>query len=147
MYIKFSKNQQLSKLLFVDDQVTIADTEDNLQKAAHKLNQIKEYGLTISVQKTKSMAFKGRYPVRTKIVTENKFIEQVNSFNYLGNMMSYEKELDIDNKLHNYLKITGILNNVFRPPPQKKPLKKTRIKLYEGWNFNSSNYLFTTDTK
>ena len=26
-----------------------------------------------------------------------------------------EKELDIDNKLHNYLKITGILNNVFRP--------------------------------
>ena len=26
------------------------------------------------------------------------------------------------------MKITGILNNVFRP--QKKPLKKTRIKLY-----------------
>jgi hypothetical protein len=26
-----------------------------------------------------------------------------------------EKELDIDSKLHNYLKITGILNNVFRP--------------------------------
>ena len=42
-------------------------------------------------------------------------VEQVNSFNYLGNMISYEKELDIDNKLHNYLKITGILNNVFRP--------------------------------
>jgi len=35
-------------------------------------------------------------------------------FNYLGNMISYEKELDIDNKLHNYLKITGILNNVFK---------------------------------
>ena len=32
-----------------------------------------------------------------------------------------------DNKLHNYLKITGILNNVFRP---QKTLKKTRIKLY-----------------
>jgi hypothetical protein len=35
--------------------------------------------------------------------------------------------LDIDNILHNYLKITGILNNVFRP---QKTLKKTRIKLY-----------------
>ena len=35
-------------------------------------------------------------------------------FNYLGNMISYEKELDIYNKLHNYLKITGILNNVFK---------------------------------
>ena len=44
-------------------------------------------------------------------------------------MISYEKELDIDNKLHNYLKITGILNNVFRP---QKTLKKTRIKLYNA---------------
>ena len=37
----------------------------------------------------------------------------------IKNMISYEKELDIDNKLHNYLKITGILNNVFRR--QKTP--------------------------
>jgi len=50
----------------------------------------------------------------------------INSFNYLGNI-SYEKEFDIDNKLHNYLKITGIINNVFGP---QKTLKKTRIKLY-----------------
>ena len=35
--------------------------------------------------------------------------------------------MDIDNKLHNCLKITGILNNVFRP---QKPLKKPRIKLH-----------------
>jgi hypothetical protein len=61
------------------------------------------------------MAFKGRDPVRTKIVTDNKIIGQVISFNYLGNIVSYAKELDIDNKLHNYLKFTGILNNVFRP--------------------------------
>jgi hypothetical protein len=60
------------------------------------------------------MAFKGRDPVKTKIVTDNKIIEQVNSFNYLRNI-SYDKELDIDNKLHNYLKMTGILNNVLRP--------------------------------
>ena len=52
------------------------------------------------------MAFKGRYPVRNKIVIDNKIIEKVNSFKYLGNMISYEKELDIDNKLHNYFKIT-----------------------------------------
>ena len=49
------------------------------------------------------MAFKGQDPVWTKIVTDNKIIEQVNSFNYLGNMISYERELDIDDKLHNYL--------------------------------------------
>jgi hypothetical protein len=107
--IKLSKNHQLSTLLFADDQGIIADRKDNLQRAAHKLNQIiTEYGLTISVQKTKSMAFSGRDPVRTKIVIDNKIIEQVNSFNYLGNMLSHENELDIDHKLHNYLKITVI---------------------------------------
>ena len=41
-------------------------------------------------------------------LTDNKIMEQVNSLNYLRNI-SYEKELGIDNKLHNCLKITGIL--------------------------------------
>ena len=42
-------------------------------------------------------------------------------------MISYAGELDINNKLYMFLKITGILNNVFRP---QKTLKKTRLKLY-----------------
>ena len=92
----------------------------------NKLNQIiTEYGLTTSVQKTKSMAFKGRDPVRTETVIDNKIIEQVNLFNYLGNAISYEGELDINNKLNNFLKITGILMCLDR---KKKTLKKTRKK-------------------
>jgi hypothetical protein len=52
--IKLSKKQHFSMLLFADDQVITADTEDNLHIAAHKLNRlITEYGLNISVQKTK----------------------------------------------------------------------------------------------
>ena len=48
---KKKKKQQLSTLLFANDQVVTADTEDNLQKDAHKLNQtITKYGLTISAQ-------------------------------------------------------------------------------------------------
>ena len=62
-----------------------------------------------------------RGPVRTKIVIDDKIIEQIKLFNYLGNVISYEGELDIDNKVNNFLKITGILNNVFRP---QKPLRK-----------------------
>ena len=57
--------------------------------------------------------------MRTKILIDNKIIEKVNLFNYLGNVISYEGQLDIDNELNNFLKITGILNNVFRP--QKNP--------------------------
>jgi len=59
--------------------------------------------------------------VRTQNAVDNKIIEQVNLFNCLGNTISYEGELDIDNKLNNFLKITGILNNVFRP---QKSLRK-----------------------
>jgi hypothetical protein len=44
-------------------------------------------------------------------------------------MISHENKMDIDKKLNNYLKITGIINNVFRP---KKTIKKTRIKLYNS---------------
>jgi len=67
-----------------------------LQKAVYKLNQIiTEHGLTIRAQKTKLMAFKGRDPVRCKTVIDNKVIGQVNSFYYLGNLISYEKEVDI----------------------------------------------------
>jgi len=35
--------------------------------------------------------------------------------------------VDIDNKFSNYLKMTVIINNMFRP---QKTLKKTRLKLY-----------------
>jgi hypothetical protein len=45
------------------------------------------------------------------------------SFCQLGSSMS----LEIDNELNNYLKITGILNNVCRP---QKTLKKRRIKVF-----------------
>ena len=38
------------------------------------------------------MAFKGRDPVRTKIVIDNKIIEEVNSFNYLGNVIFMKKK-------------------------------------------------------
>ena len=97
-------------LLCGDDQAVISNTEDNLQRAARKLNQIiTEHGLTISVQKTKLIVFTGRDSVRSKIVIDNKITEQVNSFHYLENLISYEKELYIDNKLNNYFKTSNII--------------------------------------
>jgi hypothetical protein len=78
--ILLPKYQQLLILLFANDQVIISNRKDNLQKAAYKLT---EHGLTITAQKTKLMAFKGRDPVRSKIVIDNRIIEQVNSFNHL----------------------------------------------------------------
>ena len=68
------------------------------------------------------MHLKDEFQWELKFAIDNKIIEQVSLFNYLGNMISYEGELDIDNKLNKFLKITVVLNNVFRP--QTKPLRK-----------------------
>jgi hypothetical protein len=67
----------------------------------------------------------GRDPIRRKIVINNKIIEHVNQFNYLENLVSYEKERDIYKKIITFLKITGIINNTFKP---NKVQKGTRIK-------------------
>jgi len=81
-------------------------------------------------------------PVGSKIIIDNRIIEQVNSFNCLGNLISYEERVDIGNKLSNYLKITCIINNMFRA---QKTLKKTRIKLYTtlalpAWLYSSETW-------
>jgi len=53
-----------------------------IKTATYKLNQIMtEPYLTISVQKTKLMAFKGGNLFRSKIIIANKVILEVNSFN------------------------------------------------------------------
>jgi hypothetical protein len=41
-------------------------------------------------------------------------------------LISFEKDVEVDTKLNNYLKITRIINMMSRP---QKTLKKTRIKL------------------
>jgi hypothetical protein len=60
------------------------------------------------------VAFKGRDPVRGITGIDTEMIEQVNFFHCLGNLISYEKEVDTDNKLNKYLKITGLINNTCR---------------------------------
>jgi hypothetical protein len=39
------------------------------------------------------------------VKVNNKIIEQVNTFNYLGNLVSYEKEKDTHNKITKFLRI------------------------------------------
>jgi len=78
---------------FADDQVVISITKDNLQKVASELNKIiARRGLTTSVHKTKLMVCKGRHPVRSNIVIDNRIIEQINNFNFLRDSVSYEKK-------------------------------------------------------
>jgi hypothetical protein len=77
-----AKDLTPNTILFMYDQVIMANTEDEMQRAAYTLNNIAiKYNLKISV--AKAMAMKGKMNVRTKIVINNNITEQVNSFNYL----------------------------------------------------------------
>ena len=72
------------------------------------------------------MAFKGKEPIRTKIVIENEVIEQVSHFNYLGCDLTYEYENEVQQKLHKFQYICGTLRKILR----KKTRKETQLKFY-----------------
>jgi hypothetical protein len=61
------------------------------------------------------MAFSGKYPVRSKICKNNKTLEQVDTFNYLGCILSYEGEKDMPSKISKFVKTVGLINQVFKP--------------------------------
>jgi hypothetical protein len=84
---------KLNTILFADDQVIIANSEDNLQRGVFTLNStLKRFGMTISCKKSKVMAFIGQEPVRCKITINDKIFEEVNECKYLGCQISYEGE-------------------------------------------------------
>ena len=79
----------MNTILYADDQILIATSEDDLQTKAHHLNLIaRKYKMTISSTKAKSMAMWGNHIQRVKIVINDNIIEQVTDFKYLGYRIS-----------------------------------------------------------
>ena len=82
---KYFKELIFNTLLFADDQLIIADTEDNLQRAVYSLYNItKEYNLEIATSKTKVFGFVGTDHLRAKIIINDETLDQVSQFTYLG---------------------------------------------------------------
>ena len=78
---QLNKSIFMGSLLYTYDIVLIQENEDDLQRAMIQLQEdVREYSLTISIRKTKPIAFKGKYPVRTKIVINNSTLEQGSRF-------------------------------------------------------------------
>ena len=86
-----------------------------------------EYNLKIYSDKTKTMAFIGKRTLRCKTVIDNKIIEQVNSFNYLGTNISHLINEDINTKLNKFGRICGIIRRNLR----NKTRKDTQLKFYK----------------
>ena len=100
-------------MLYADDQILMATSQDDLQTMAYHLKLIaRKYKMTISSTKTKSMAMWGNYIQRVKIVINDNIIEQVTDLKYLGYCIS-EFKSDLEDKLQTYNKIKGAIRRHF----------------------------------
>jgi len=124
---KYFKELIFNTLLFADDQLIIADTEDNLQRAVYLLYNIsKEYNLEIATSKTKVFGFVGTDHLRAKIIINDETLDQVSQFTYLGCSISYQFSNDVEFKLAKFLQLIGtIKRTIFR-----KVRTETILKLY-----------------
>lgn len=127
--IKISKDTFLNILMFADDVTLIQDSEEKLQYAIHKLHLLgkEDYNLSISTHKTKVMAHSGKFPIRTKIIVDNKPLEQVSHFDYLGCNITYDVDRDINNKISKFQWICGTINRTLK----NKTRKETKLKFYK----------------
>jgi hypothetical protein len=55
-------------------------------------------------------------------------IKQQSTFNYLGYNMSYEGEKVLNKKAENFVKVSGIINQIFKPSLVSR---HTRIRIYK----------------
>jgi hypothetical protein len=114
--------------MFADDHVILAKSENDLQFATQLLyNTTLAYNLEISSNKSKVMAFEGKHPRRSKIVIDNKIIEQVSHFNYLGCDVSYNYDADLQIKLNKFQYMSGTIKRTIT----NKTRKDTQLKFYK----------------
>ena len=127
--IPINRHLKLDTIIFADDLVLLATSEDDLQWSVHNLNLVaQKYSMEISTEKTKIMAFCGKYPVPSKICVNNKLLERLNIITYLGYKLSFLDNLDISEKILKFNKSMGVINRVLKPSLVQKA---TRVRLYK----------------
>jgi len=91
----------VNTILYADDHILMATSEDDLQTMAYHLKLIAiQYKMTMFSTKTESMGMWGTTN-KVKIVINGNIIEQVTYFKYLGYRIS-EYKSDLENKLQTY---------------------------------------------
>jgi len=92
--VRFSGNKR-TNLRYTDDAVLVAETRKALQRMMDKLNEsCKVYGMAINVKKTKVMVVSRTGKEMCSIVLDNKILEQVDRYKYLGSWISEDARCD-----------------------------------------------------
>jgi len=124
--IQLNNRKLVNTILYPDDQILMATSEDDLQTMAYHLNLTgRKYKMTTSSTKTKSMAMWWNHKHRVKIVINDNIIEEVTDFKYLEYCIS-EYKSDLGDKLQTYNKINGAIQRHFR----KQMNKETKLRIH-----------------
>jgi len=116
-----------------------------LQKAVYLLyNTSKEYNLEIATKKTKVFGFVGTDHLRTKIIINDKTLEQVRQFTYLGCSTSYQFSNEVEFKLAKFLQLKGtIKRTIFKKVRTETILKIYNTLVLHTFLYGSKNWTLT----
>ena len=92
--IQWIDEKQLADLDFADDIAALANNTQDLQLLVNEISSSAgNIGLIISAKKTKNM-LSGEHPVHADVMIDQKKVEEVEDFTYLGSSISSTSDLD-----------------------------------------------------
>jgi hypothetical protein len=146
---KYFKEILFNTLLFADDQLIIADMEDDLQREVYLLYSIsKEHNLEIATSKTKVFGFVGTDHLRARIIIDDETPDQVSRFKYLGCSISYQFCNDVQLKLAKFIQLIGtIKRTIFRKVRTETILKLNNILVLPTFLYRSENWTLTASQR
>jgi hypothetical protein len=110
---KYFKELIFNTLPFAKDQLIIANTEDNFQRAVYLLCSIsKEYNLEFATS-NKVFGFVGTDHLRAKIIINDETLDQVWQYTYLGCSIYYQLSNDVKFKLAIFLQLICTIKKFF----------------------------------
>ena len=120
-------------LLYADDQVLLASSEEELQEMVNMLHgSLKRKGMTVNVSKTKVMVFeRGDDETKCDVMIAGVKVEQVKEFVYLGSMFTSDGkcESDIERRVNAGNVVNGALHTFMN---SQKVSKKARLAVHRG---------------
>lgn len=123
----------LQVLLYADDIILVADRQERLQQAVEEWNEeLKLKGMTINTEKSKVMwvSKKDKSEEDLLILCEGKVLERVESFEYLGSILTSDGRIDQE-ILHRTKKGMSAYFQICNTIVGKKEIStKTKMQLY-----------------
>ncbi|XP_056629854.1 uncharacterized protein LOC130440616 [Diorhabda sublineata] len=142
-------NKRISMVCYADYAAIFAETQDDLQRQLHKFSQvIQAMNMTISPEKTKNITF-AEEPVPCKLVVQDKIIEQVSQFRYLGmDLSSYHDPVnDLRSQINKATAISGSLRQTIWANEYMRKDSKLRIYKTDIRNRNHRGTIEKTKKK